>query len=91
MTSCRDSLPLLLEYAEGHLPEDVRARLEAHFGDCQPCEEFLKTYRATPGLCKKALAATMPEAVSRKLMAFLRQETKQAGADGAGDDAPDET
>ncbi|MEW6434753.1 MAG: zf-HC2 domain-containing protein [Myxococcota bacterium] len=81
MTTCRDSLDLLLEYAEGHLPDDVRRRLEAHFGDCQPCEEFLKTYRATPGLCKKALAATMPEAVAKKLTTFLRREL-QAHGDG---------
>ena len=81
MTTCRDSLDLLLEYAEGVLPDDVRKRLEAHFGDCHPCEEFLKTYRATPGVCKKALAATMPEGVSRRLTAFLRKETQ-------GDDEP---
>ncbi|MEW5740096.1 MAG: zf-HC2 domain-containing protein [Myxococcota bacterium] len=74
MISCRDSLQLLLDYAEGHLPEDVRARLERHFGDCQPCEDFLKTYRATPELCRKALEAKMPEAVARKLTAFLKKE-----------------
>jgi anti-sigma factor RsiW len=74
MTTCRDSLELLLEYAEGTLPDDVRQRLEAHFSDCQPCDAFLKTYRATPELCRKALAATMPEGVSRRLAAFLRQE-----------------
>jgi anti-sigma factor RsiW len=87
MTTCRDSLHLLLEYAEGHLPDEVRARLEAHFGGCQPCEDFLKTYRATPGLCKKALAATMPEAVSRRLMSFLRHETQASDcSDTPGED-----
>lgn len=79
MTTCRDSLDLLLEYAEGVLPDDVRKRLEAHFCDCPPCEDFLKSYRATPGLCKKALAATMPEGVSRRLTAFLRKETQDDG------------
>jgi anti-sigma factor RsiW len=79
MTTCRDSLELLLEYAEGTLPDDVRQRLEAHFADCQPCEAFLKTYRATPGLCRKALAATMPEEVSRRLAALLRQEMQAVG------------
>lgn len=77
MTTCRDSLDLLLEYAEGVLPDDVRQRLEAHFSDCSPCDEFLKTYRATPKLCRKALAATMPEGVSRRLTAFLRAETQR--------------
>ncbi|GMU61213.1 MAG: hypothetical protein AMXMBFR34_29760 [Myxococcaceae bacterium] len=77
MISCRDSLQLLLDYAEGHLPDDVRARLERHFGDCQPCEEFLKTYRATPELCRKALEAKMPEAVAQKLSAFLKKELER--------------
>jgi anti-sigma factor RsiW len=77
MISCRDSLDLLLDYAEGHLPDDVRARLERHFGDCQPCEDFLKTYKATPGLCKKALEKKMPDAIARKLSDFLRKETGQ--------------
>jgi len=77
MITCRDSLELLLEYAEGHLPDDVRARLERHFGDCSPCEEFLKTYRATPELCRKALAAKMPDGFAKKLTEFLRKETGQ--------------
>ncbi|MCC6336201.1 MAG: zf-HC2 domain-containing protein [Myxococcales bacterium] len=77
MISCRDSLQLLLDYAEGHLPDDVRARLERHFGDCQPCEDFLKTYRATPELCRKALEAKMPEAVAQKLSAFLKKELER--------------
>lgn len=85
MTSCRDSLSLLLDYAEGRLPDDVRVRLERHFGDCQPCEAFLKTYKATPTLCRKALAATMPASVARTLTAFLRREQAAAPTGGAGD------
>jgi anti-sigma factor RsiW len=77
MTSCRDSVSLLLDYVEGHLPDDVRVRLERHFGDCQPCEDFLKSYQATPRLCRKALAAKMPEALAAKLAAFLKNELKQ--------------
>lgn len=74
MTTCQDSLELLLEYADGTLPDDVRARLEAHFSDCTPCDDYLKSYRATPGLCKKALAAKMPDGVAERLKTFLRSE-----------------
>lgn len=78
MTTCQDSLELLLEYADGTLPDDVRARLEAHFSDCTPCEDYLKSYRATPGLCKKALAAKMPDGVAERLKTFLRNEASKS-------------
>jgi hypothetical protein len=37
----------------------------------------LKSYQATPRLCRKALAAKMPEALAAKLAAFLKNELKQ--------------
>ena len=72
MFNCRDSIDLLLAYLEGDLPGDVRAELDAHFGECSPCEEFLATYRATPELCRKALAAKMPEEFAERLTEFVR-------------------
>lgn len=73
MTNCKDSLALLLDYADGALKEDLRVRLEAHFDGCQPCVEFLKSYVATPQLCRKALVARMPKDFAEKLNEFLRQ------------------
>jgi anti-sigma factor RsiW len=75
--TCKDSVSLLLEYIDGSLADDVRARLEAHFGDCSPCEDFLKSYRATPHICRKALEAKMPKSFSDKLTSFLREEMKK--------------
>lgn len=74
MTTCKDAIDLLLDYVDGSLPAEVRARLERHFGDCSPCEEFLQSYRATPGLCRKALEHAMPESVAHKLSDFLKKE-----------------
>ncbi len=75
--TCKDSVHLLLEYLDGELSADVRARLEAHFGGCTPCEDFLKSYRATPTLCRKALASKLPQSVADKLTSFLREEMKK--------------
>jgi anti-sigma factor RsiW len=81
MTTCRQSISLLLEYLDGGMPEDLRARLDEHFGGCQPCEEFLRTYRATPSLCKKALAVKeMPTEVASRLTDFLRKEIRKKSA-----------
>jgi anti-sigma factor RsiW len=72
--TCKECIDLLLDYVEGELSVDVRSRLETHLGGCEPCVSFLKTYRATPGLCRSALAAKMPDDISKKLTDFLRAE-----------------
>ena len=73
-STCKDSVELLLEYLDGELTAELRIRLEAHLGGCTPCEDFLKSYTATPGLCRKALAREVPKEVAAKLTDFLRRE-----------------
>ena len=78
MTTCRESIDLLLEYLDGGLSDDMRAKLDEHFGGCQPCEEFLRSYRATPKVCQKAMAVKkMPGEVAAKLTDFLRNEIQK--------------
>ena len=72
MINCKSSIDRLLEYLDGDLPADVRAELEEHFGGCEPCEDFLATYRATPELCRKALVHKMPDEFAQRLTQFLR-------------------
>ncbi len=74
MYTCKDSIDLLLEYLDGELSEERRAKLERHLGGCTPCEEFLESYRATPALCRRALVARMPNEVADRLRDFLRAE-----------------
>ena len=73
-STCKDSVELLLEYLDGELNGERRARLEEHLGGCSPCEDFMKSYQATPALCRKAMAREMPREVSEKLTDFLRAE-----------------
>jgi anti-sigma factor RsiW len=78
MYTCKDSINLLLDYLDGELtPEDTQ-HLREHLQGCSPCVDFLRTYRATPGLCKKALAQKMPQEMSTKLTEFLRSKIKSA-------------
>lgn len=72
MFSCKDSVDQLLNYLDGALAADQERHLESHLSECPACVDFLRTYRATPGLCKRALVAKMPEEVSAKLTEFLR-------------------
>lgn len=75
--TCKESVELMLEYLDGGLSDDLRAKLKEHLGGCSPCEEFLASYKATPGICRKALAAKMPENLANKLTEFLRKELKR--------------
>ena len=43
-STCKDSVELLLEYLDGELNGERRARLEEHLGGCSPCEDFMKSY-----------------------------------------------
>jgi anti-sigma factor RsiW len=73
-STCQDCIDLLLDYVDGELPAEQKAKLDDHFHGCQPCEDFLATYQATRTMCRKALAKTMPESVAEKLHTFLREE-----------------
>lgn len=75
--TCKESIALMLEYLDGALTDELLTKLKEHLGGCTPCEEFLASYRATPQLCRKALARKMPDAVASKLTEFLRKELKR--------------
>ena len=77
MTTCRETIDLLVDYLDGELPAELRAHLEEHLGGCQPCEDFLATYRATVGVCQKVLKTKMPEELAGKLNNFLRVQMKK--------------
>jgi anti-sigma factor (TIGR02949 family) len=72
MYSCKDSIHLLADFLDDELRPDLRASLEEHLAGCPPCLEFIRSYKATSGICKKALAASMPEELSARLHDFLR-------------------
>jgi len=76
--SCKDCVDVLRAYLDGEMTAEDEAHFKAHLGDCPPCLEFLESYKATPGLCRKALARRMPEELSSKLKSFLREKTSRS-------------
>jgi anti-sigma factor RsiW len=78
MYTCKDSISLLLNFLDGELSQEETQHLREHLQGCAPCVDFLRTYRATPGLCRKALAQKIPQEVSVKLTDFLRARIKSA-------------
>ena len=83
MYTCKDSINLLLDYLDGEMPAEEESHLHEHLSGCPPCVEFLRTYKATPGLCKRALARKMPPEVSAKLTEFLRAKCNPSGSSGS--------
>jgi len=77
MFSCKESIQLLLDFLDDEMTPEDRAHLEEHLSGCPPCVEFVRTYRATSGMCKKALAAKMPEELATRLQAFLRERIRK--------------
>ena len=57
MFSCKESIQLLVDYLDGDMTPEERQHLDEHLAGCPPCVEFVRAYRATSGMCKKALAA----------------------------------
>lgn len=76
MFSCKDSVNLLMDFLDGELDAAEEAHLREHLEACPPCVDFLRTYRATPGLCRKAVAKQMPAELSTKLTDYLRTKIK---------------
>jgi hypothetical protein len=72
--TCQECIDLLADYVDGALPAEVTSKLEEHMGDCQPCEDFLATYRSTTSVCRRVMARAMPDAIATKLRDFLRSE-----------------
>ncbi len=72
MKCCKDSIQFALDFLDGALDARDQKELEEHLNGCPPCLDFVRTYRETTGLCRKALAARMPEELAGKLKSFLR-------------------
>ncbi len=74
MFTCKESIHSLLEYVEGELSDAQALELREHLRACPPCVDFMKTYRATPQLARRALVEQMPQELAIKLKAFLRSK-----------------
>jgi anti-sigma factor (TIGR02949 family) len=72
MFNCKDSIDALLPFLDGEMSPEDEEHLRDHLNGCPPCVEFVRTYRATSGLCRKALVKSMPPEIEGRLKAFLR-------------------
>jgi anti-sigma factor RsiW len=69
--ACADGVDLLMPYAEGLLPAEARASVEAHLEGCPRCVAFVKSYLATPRVLRAATDAAIPAPAREALRRFL--------------------
>lgn len=81
--TCEECIEVLVDYVDGTMDAVTVTAFEAHFSDCPPCTDFLRTYKATISVSRKAFDEPIPEAVSQRLRSFLRQncQGKKPGQD----------
>ncbi|HUL35601.1 MAG TPA: sigma-70 family RNA polymerase sigma factor [Candidatus Eisenbacteria bacterium] len=71
--SCKALFAQLSNYLDEELDDSMCTELEAHLGDCPPCQAFLASLESTI----EQLRHTPPEAVDRRVAAKLRRELLQ--------------
>ena len=69
--ACADGVGLLMDYLEDVLDPQTRAGIDAHLAQCSRCVAFVRSYRATPGIIRRATAAAVPATLGASLRAFL--------------------
>lgn len=73
MYTCKDSIGRLLDFLDGDISPEEERHLHEHLGECPPCVDFFRTYRATPKLARRAYAEErMPTEMATRLVDFLK-------------------
>lgn len=69
---CISGVELLMEYLEGTLAPDVRARIDEHVAGCPRCVAFIASYQDAPRILRAATAIELPVDREASLLAALR-------------------
>jgi anti-sigma factor RsiW len=65
--TCREGVPLLMDYLEGTLSARDRSVVDRHVAGCRRCQGFVASYVETPRILRWATRERMPGRVSREL------------------------
>ncbi len=70
--TCQELADFCLDFVDGSLPDEERARFQLHLGLCGECVAFFETYRKTPEISRQAVALQMPADLKDAIRTFLR-------------------
>jgi anti-sigma factor RsiW len=74
MMTCREIVELLIDFLDNELPDERRRRLEAHLSLCEPCMNYLETYKVTIRLTRRLPDVPPPPELLQRLKAALCEE-----------------
>jgi anti-sigma factor RsiW len=74
MVTCRHVIEILMEYLNGEVSSEEKARFEDHLAVCPPCVAYLQTYQETIRMgrlsfCDNPPAEAMPEELVQAVLA----------------------
>ena len=79
--TCRELADFLMDYVNEELPSDVRRDFDRHLGLCPNCVAYVRTYRTTIELGRRAFAdadaeagAEVPPELVRAILAARKPE-----------------
>ena len=67
------------DYVDGVLPDDDRARLEAHLAGCPHCSEYLAQIRAVVAAAGRVDPDDLPPEAVDELVSLYRQWREEPG------------
>ncbi|MGE5204680.1 MAG: sigma factor-like helix-turn-helix DNA-binding protein, partial [Chlamydiota bacterium] len=77
---CRELFAALSDYLDEKLDDSMCDKMEAHMGDCRPCQAFLATLEQTIAQCRQTPSACPDRRRAEKLRrALLAQFQKPVG------------
>jgi predicted anti-sigma-YlaC factor YlaD len=77
--TCHEMVEYLSDYLDGEIREDLRSLIDAHRGDCPPCEAFIRTLARTVEVVRAQPREPLSPALKRALVASLRKATTGRG------------
>jgi len=70
--TCQELVEMITDYLEAALPDDERARFEAHLAECTGCRNYLGQMRQTIQFLGEQPAEPLPPHSSDELLAIFR-------------------
>ena len=71
--SCREMAEHLSDYLDGELSASLAALIDAHRGECPPCEAFIRTLAKSVQVVRARPREPLSPALRERLLEALRQ------------------
>jgi len=75
--NCKEALPMMHDYLDGHLDGEGAAALQLHLSECAACAALLRSYERTEALVRSLHRPETPPGLTASILAALPPETRR--------------